>query len=403
MTSASDDSQAHSYPDEGASLLTDVPPPTYDMVLDWMKTAPGRAVSFDIWARGNYLRRVIHGRARRDPHLIVPVRYVDEMRWAYRRLALMGLPVDFLFVGGVTKTQKVLHLYPADGVVNEGGWGYIGALGSIAKIRGRRWFPVIGYSRLMPEPVLDWITDDASEAFRRGNVFVAPAELVGIDPTAPEVGSQALADVTMGSRLESSVKAATVLMELELPYLEGMRPSEFELFLKEHEEELFCFRSALRKLVGGTASIDIEGTVEELQNKVAELSRSAKHQAFRRNVSTLGGTLITFVAALGTTAAANPETLPAVTGVAVAAGATATLVDLWKQRTEHAAKLAENPFCLLWQLGVTKPSHLQRLPLNVSFRKMQRRVTVKDTGLFDCHWLCPPTPGLRFGAARRHQ
>lgn len=197
------------------------------------------------------------------------------------------------------------------------------------------------------------------------------------------------------------MKAATVLMELELPYLEGMRPSEFEFFLKEHEEELLCFRTALRKLVGGTASI--EGTVEELQNEVAELSLSAKHQTFRRNVSTLGGTLTTFVAALGATAAANPETLPAVTGVAVAAGATATLVELWKQRTEHAAKLAENPFCLLWQLGVTKPSHLKRLPLNVSFRKMQQRVTVKDTGLFDCHWLCPPTPGLRFGAVRKHQ
>src|SRR6266849_1093649 len=116
--------------------------PTYAMVLDWMRSSPGRAVSFDIWARGNYTRHVIHSMHRNSAPLIVPFRWVDEMRWAYRRLALLGVPIEFVYMGGVSPPQRILHLYPADGVVNEGGWGYGAALGDVVQIRGKRWFEV---------------------------------------------------------------------------------------------------------------------------------------------------------------------------------------------------------------------------------------------------------------------
>ena len=65
------------------------------MIIDWMKELKsGRAVSFDIWARGNYMKRIIDHSRRGIPPLIVPFRKVSEMRWAYRRLALIGLPVE---------------------------------------------------------------------------------------------------------------------------------------------------------------------------------------------------------------------------------------------------------------------------------------------------------------------
>ena len=55
---------ADNIPNEYDALAVDLaaaaPAPTYRFVLDWMQRVPGRAISFDYWARGNYLRRVIH-------------------------------------------------------------------------------------------------------------------------------------------------------------------------------------------------------------------------------------------------------------------------------------------------------------------------------------------------------
>lgn len=65
-------------------------PPRYDFALDWMTATEGRAVSLDIWARGNYTRRLIHHHQTGTVPLVVPIRSVEQMRWAYRRLGETG-------------------------------------------------------------------------------------------------------------------------------------------------------------------------------------------------------------------------------------------------------------------------------------------------------------------------
>jgi hypothetical protein len=91
-------------------LYQEVSEPSYEGVMDWMRSSGGRSVIFDFWARGNYTRRLIFQRNKGIQPLLVKVSYVDEMRWAYRRLALLGLPVEFIYSGDIPETSKVVHV-----------------------------------------------------------------------------------------------------------------------------------------------------------------------------------------------------------------------------------------------------------------------------------------------------
>lgn len=335
----------HRYPSDQLNLTQDVSEPSYEAILGWMRSAESKAVAFDIWARGNYTRRLLRSRVSEKTPIIVPFRYVDEMRWAYRRLALMGLPVEFIYTGGVTDPQHILTLHPGGKYLIDAGWGYIAGLGSVIRKRGREWFPVIGYSRLMPETVYDWLIEETPGAFVRGDVFVAPAELVGIDPEDFEPSSELLTDLQDGLLISASLKATEILMSLELPYIDRVSPSAFETLLREHEEDLVRFRYAIRKLVkGGEPSLD--SIIEEIQAEIAEMSYSDKHQTFRATVAKFGGAFTTFAASVGAGAIAfsrSPtiETVVPAVSAAVAAGAAATLVDLWKQSADRRSKLRE--------------------------------------------------------------
>jgi len=78
-------------------LAQTVESPLYGDVIDWLKvTSQGRNVVFDFWARGSYTRRLIHQRQSRIEPLTVLVSSADELRWAYRRLMLLGIPIDFI-------------------------------------------------------------------------------------------------------------------------------------------------------------------------------------------------------------------------------------------------------------------------------------------------------------------
>lgn len=391
------------YPSEPPRLdMENVPPPNYAAALDWMQVLEGRAVSFDIWARGNYMRRLItHERTKSSP-LVVPFRRVEQMRWAYRRLALLGLAVDFIYTGGVSKPKRCLTLRPNDGPCArlDGGWGYIAELGSFATVRGRECFALSGWSQLMPEPILDWVVDEASEAFARGDVFVAPAEHVGIDLSRWQPGAAALADVA-GGKLVRHGRAATALMQLELPILEAMPSNAFQRFLTESADELARFRVCFRRLVDETEPDDLEDVVEEIRAEVAAMSQSRRYASMRRSIQLLGGTLAVGTSAAVAVVAKAPELALPVAASAGAAAATNALVDLWKQKAEGQAKLRDNSFSLLWQLGIDAVGKVRTSSQPARLGTLQRIEPDAGGALPECHWLCPPTCGLAILAIRK--
>jgi hypothetical protein len=80
-----------------------------------------------------------------------------QMTWAYQRLALLGLPVEFIYTGSLSPLKKILRLHP-HGLVDIGGWGYLASL-SYHKHRGKEWFPLVGNVRLMPDSVVSFLAD----------------------------------------------------------------------------------------------------------------------------------------------------------------------------------------------------------------------------------------------------
>lgn len=391
------------YAEEKPDLSDSVEVPQYASVLDWMRVAESKAMAFDIWARGNYTRRLIHNRANGTVPILVPFKYVDELRWAYRRLALMGLPAEFIYTGELGATQKVLALHPGGKYMIDAGWGYIAALGSTTRMRGREWFPVTGFARRMPEPILDWLTEEVPTAFEQGTVFVAPADLIGIGSSDFDAGSGMLAEIQDGVVLSDSLKATEVIASMDLPHLDQLTSAQFGRLIQEHADDLVRFRLAIRKLVRGEGTLD--SAIEEIAAEVAELRFADSQQRMRAAVSRFGGVFTTFAATVGATAsigarAPSAEVLLAAAGAATLAGATATLVELWKQASERRAKMREKKFSLFWSLGIQSPEAVKRRKVELSFHKYNRTTPALEEDAYDCHWLCPPTNGMRFLSVR---
>jgi hypothetical protein len=388
------------YPSEPPQLSAgDVEAPNYSDVLDWMRAINWRTVSLDMWARGNYVRRIIHQGQAGTPPLVVPFRTAEELRWAYRRLALLGLPVDFLYTQNVSRPKKVIHLYPTDLPIS-GGWGCIAALGSKYKYRGREFFPVFGNVRLMPDWIADWLVDEVAEAFTRGEVFIAPAELVGIHPSHSAPGVEALAETAQGTAVRHA-KTAAALLQLELPSLEAMSSVAFEKFLREHQDDLTRFRAAFRRLVDGAEPSDLNDVVDDIRAEVAAMSQSKRYSAMRRNISILGGSLTTIAAGVAAAIAANPALALPIAGSAGAAAATACLVDMWKQRIDQEAGVKQNSFSLLWNLGVDRTERIQLSRQTVKVAPAQRMENAPPSVPAEFHWLCPPSVGMQLLAVKK--
>lgn len=393
-----------SYGDANLDLSLEVEKPQYGSIVDWMKVAESKALAFDLWARGNYTRRLIHNRSNGVTPILVPFQYVDELRWAHRRLSLMGLQAEYVYTGALGTTQKILMLHPAGDYLIDAGWGYIAALGSRTKMRGREWFPVLGYARPMPEAILDWITDEVPAAFSRGEIFVTPAELVGIANIDFDQGINMLTETQDGVLLDDSMKATELLASLELPYLDQLSATQFDRLLNEHADDLVRFRFAMRKLVHGEGAI--EAAIDELRAEVAELRFSDSNQRMRADISRFGGVFTTFAATVGAAASIatrqpTSEAIAAATGAAVLAGAASTLADLWKQAAERKAKLREKKFSLFWSLGVQTPEAVRRRKTEIKFHQFNKATPAPMSEIPDCHWLCPPTNGMRFLSVRR--
>lgn len=270
-------------------------------------------------------------------------------------------------------------------------------------MRGREWFPVAGFARRMPEAILDWLTEEVPTAFEQGTVFVAPAELVGVSNSDFDAGSSMLADIQDGVVLSDSLKATEVIASMDLPHLDQLTSAQFSRLIQEHSDDLVRFRLAIRKLVRGDGTVD--SAIEEIAAEVAELRFSDAQQRMRAAVSRFGGVFTTFAATVGASAsigarAPSPEVLLAAAGAATLAGATATLVELWKQASERRAKMREKNFSLFWSLGIQSPEAVKRRKVELSFHKYNRVTPVPEDAAYDCHWLCPPSNGMRFLAVR---
>jgi hypothetical protein len=93
-------------------LTVEVTEPSYQAVLKWMQTGNLPNISYDCWSRGNYTRRLLWQRLNGIAQLNVAMRSVEEIRWAYPRLALLGMPIEFVYTGPLHASGRVLHLYP---------------------------------------------------------------------------------------------------------------------------------------------------------------------------------------------------------------------------------------------------------------------------------------------------
>ena len=384
------------YADATLDLSTVVQAPSYQTVMDWMETLSGRAASFDIWARGNFTRRMLHHRQTGVQPILVRVESVDEMRWAYRRLALMGLPVDFMYAGSLGLPQRILHLYPYD-IVSDFGWGYIVALGSVATINDRRWSPLVGTARLMPDRIVDWIVHEARLHFLQGLVFVAPAELVGLDPVGSQPHMDRLTQVFNGTCTTTDATAANFMLNVDMPFIDGMAPNDFQSFLNEHQDELTEFRAAFKEAFRkGPSSDSSEREIfDRVAHEISEVMRAERHRRLRTFITKCGGSLRTFpfgIATLGALDAVyNTDPIAGVASLGIAAKA---LWNVWKESKAQEPDSCVNPYRILLKLGSEKIKYTR----SSYFGEYPKK---QSGSLGPCHWLCPPTNGIGYLLAKK--
>jgi hypothetical protein len=392
-------SQSPDYVGAKVDLFQEVSEPSYQGVMDWMRSSGGRSVIFDFWARGNYTRRLIFQRNRGIQPLLVKVSYVDEMRWAYRRLALLGLPVEFIYSGNIPETSRVLHVdrLPRD-MIWDAGWGYNATQW---EHRGEYNAMLIGNARLMPETLLDWLVDETPEDFAKGKVFVAPAELIGIDSQETFEGLNKLGGITRGAPMTSDYEIARAAIELDIPYLDNMNPLTFKKFLSDYEGELVQFQRAFKRVVmsRGKSEDQLKDYVEELRHEIAELTVAAKHGNTRTSIAKLGGILGTFTVSFTMAIGTQPNSISRLIGAAGIGAATKALLDLWTQAKEGEKAMTDNPYFILWKLGVSRPSEVMRAS-NVDLVKVPQVSPEQFLRNTAYHWLCPPTIGVWFAGVR---
>jgi len=276
------------YEDGALSLAVDVDKPSYEACLGWMKELPDeRAITLDFWSRGNFVRRMLYQRKHGHSPLLIPASNANQMRWAFRRLALAGTPVDFLYTGSLTRPRFIKHWHPLD-IPIDSGWGYIVFAGTIVKSKSdREWWPVGGYASLMPADVPAWLSEEVPSSFLSGMVGVAPAKLVGIDLKSWSPAAGAFSEIVGGVPGAASVEPAMAVLEMDLPFIDGMAAKDFESLIMDHSDELEEFQQAFRGLARGYSGSleESEAAAERFRDAATELRRSARHEQFRTMIA----------------------------------------------------------------------------------------------------------------------
>ncbi len=377
-------------------INTPVEAPSYAAVMDWMKATNGRHVTYDFWARGNYMRRLLYNRSNNIAPLLIQVENEKQMIWAYKRLALLGLPLEFVFAGQCNK-GAVFHLCPWDLNVDSG-WGYIAALGSKANINGRDYFPIIGHAKLMPEEIIDLIVDDLSEEFVNGSVFIAPAELIGLKSKALRTEIQKYSLLTGGMPILKDDVDIKSIIEIGIPFIDKLSIPDFRKLINDYGDHLVDFRSIFHKFSNARNIGEEEGyqVLRSLQMEIERLLKSDIHIPFRNIISVLGGVLC-FGAA--TIAAASGDTSSVIAFAGAALGGINGACNIHQYLRERIQakdkKIGASPYAMFWKLGLAK--HDRAKTINRAFLGPPPKQSPSEfNDNVDYHWLCPPTSGMLF-------
>jgi hypothetical protein len=383
------------YTGEAISLDRDFEPPTYQQIASWVKSGDSPSLAYDFWCRGNYLKHIAHRAKSADPTVVVSFRYLDELQAYWRRCALMGVASQFVYTGRLTEGRRFLSLCPGDDdFIHDGGAGSLIVASEPMRFRGREWLWTIGYAKLMPDTLVEWLFKEAGPEFETGHTFIAPAELIGLPLNDEQLGFELAADLMDSAPAFSSMQSAEVLFNIDLPNIEEMDTPTFRKILEDHDFRLARFRHAMGKVISGVDNRP-EDVIAELRDEVAQLALSDANARLRQQVSRFGGVFTTFTAGLtafGSAIAKSGVTsgLLPTAGAAATGGAVAAMVDLWKQGLERRAKRREHRFSICWDLGLRKPNQLSDPPFRTRIRSVTQSTTALIGANYNCHWLCPP-------------
>ena len=377
--------------DSGAMNLPEViAPPSYTTLLSWWEAWPeAKPAHLDFWARGNYTRRLLSRHSTGRTACIVRAQYIDEMEWALKRLALLDIDVDFGWCGEVSEPGIVIVPQAAD-YGDSGGWGYNACAGDIDRRGGKEWCPSVGWARLLPDTVTDWLSGEASEFFRSGKVMVAPIGHIGLSKNPGAESEERLQRMSESITLmRESAKIRTVL-SLELPCIEGMSLRDMHAFCEDHRDSLMIFQGALRRLLRNTPPDSEDALVRELAAEINEgvavLRLSDKAQSARKDLTALGASVGTFLMTLGIKLGVVPGAV-----AAGSAGAAIGVISQISQILESRGQMRKSPFYAVWALQRGKG------PKN----QFRQRPSYGETSAFPAgrgkdqrfHWLTPPTAG----------
>lgn len=382
--------------DQAIDLGTDLGPPTYSDLVSWMRRLPRSelgGMALDVWARGNFTRRLVHHRIKGLRSVLLPVRHASQMRWAYRRLALAGVPVDFIYTGPMPTPSWRITWMPMDLEFSCGHGYVVAAASAVTDESGDAWWPLGGWSSPMPESVANWLVREAGPGFQGGNVFVAPAPLVGL-PSKPDSRQlHALSDVGGSAVAATEADAACAVLDLEIPWIDGLQSGDFQKLLSDYGDDLEEFQRSFRRLVHGYSRSEEDARLahQRLEEAVDHLLSSSKRTSLRHFVGKCGASLKTFPVAMGVLAAAGATySGDPFAGAAVAAGAAKKLQELWQATRSEACDAMSGSSLLLLRLGAEKGR------LGVRSRRTRalpgRNLNALDQGFefSEPHWLCRP-------------
>lgn len=381
------------YKDASLDLDLRVEAPSYEVCLDWMLSAPDREMTVDFWARGNFVRRLLHHRRTEITPLLIEAQDVAQMRWVYRRLALMGVPVEFVYTGPLKPARPVIHWMPMD-IPIDSGWGY-GVLARTVETRtdGRKWWPVLGWASLLPPVIADWLAEEAAQAFVTGRVFISPAALVGIELTHSARVLDAYSAIGGGVISTREVDAAMAVLDLDLPWIDGMPLEDVDRLLADHADELAPLRTSFGEVIEGY-SVSEERRREAIarfNDAVSALHRSARFVRMRSFVQSCKGQLASFPMGLGVLASVGAVyTADPFAGAAVLGATGYALRELWTQATASARASLQSPLRLLINVGSDRAEFKPRMRVGVASRRRAPRGLPTTAS----HWLCPPTAGM---------
>lgn len=378
----------------GGPEVQAISPPDYKYLLDWWKEWPAcRPEILDFWARGNFAKR-IQSRREMDRHACtVRVRYVDEMTHALRRLALLGMEIDFAVDDGNFSTELVMVPQHVD-YESAGGHGYLTATGDEMDNGSGRWeyAPAMGMARLLPDTVVDWMAEDATAWVRSGQVLVCPASNIGLAAVEPQAGDANTSALESAMTISQSASLSEVMFSLNLPTLDAMTLADVQRFCSDHGDSLARMRHAITKLVGKgwteANSPQLKEVVCELEDSVAELRLADRMLEARKSIVALGGTLSTFALTVGV------QTGFPIAYAAVGAGTAAmAALAMWQRNSESESTLAVKPYRALWQLSKVKPHSTTRQQRPQQWEMLRGMQSSKAPSRALAHWLVPPTPG----------